>query len=1156
MVRVKIDIIKAFRHQFGSKDLTFSPGSPYYLETEDPKEKEELIYMMSGTFPYRFYISIETSPELLKVISGSSFEVLSIPPLNPQVGRTFLNELSGIAYYWNGSAWVPVGGSSGGGGGGGGGTSSTIVPALTGDVFSSGFSNQVQITAGSIMDSDINALASIQLSKLEKNPLDRTNHIGSQLASTISDFFPAVRSVKLNELNIPTGNINLNSYRLVNVADPVTNQDGANKKYVDDKVSALGFVNPLPLNKGGTGIAATTNIEALNALEGIYSGRNLGSATDGARLFVTKTMGSGSTPSYLEFRRLKGSAGINITETGDSISFTLGGAGTLNINTDLTGYPLTLANGGTGATSAAGARINIGAIGQAQNTLSASTSVGNVFSEVIVGTDTLRFRSLIEKVNGGIDINQQSDRIELSVNTSDIDLSDLSGSIDLAGSQITGVLPISKGGTSAASATDARTALDVVRTAKSLGGLSLLGSPIKDSNMDLLIKGLEQGTGISLTSTGNTITISAAATGSGTTYMNVGTGEGRIYRDVTSDQVNLKSITEGFGINVTNNTDDITVAARARSLSLANHIYASTGTSTDLEFKGIRQGLGLTITNTASDIELTANVRNGLNVGTGIGQVFKTLNNGNLEFRTISTLVGSGLFVSLVGDNIDLQSNIASAANLGSAEMVMQTPVFPRATLQFRSIRGGSGLLTSSSTANEIVLDVDINEVGGQVSLFKTITPTAGNPFEVKTLRAGTGITLNTTTNPDVIEISANSNNKTFASIGTGQDVYKGLNGTVEEYKRINSSVSVEATTVADSIVLNSRIANVSSVGTGAALLQNLTPLTGFNNTVIFKTVKSLDTSLVVSTTTDEVQLDLINIVKNGVNVGSGSSQILKGINGENLEFRTLSPVTGSAITIDTIGDTIQIGLDTTDININSLTGYPLTIANGGTNATTAAQARKNLDLIYQVLTSAASSGSSIVGTPEVLANEGRTIRLKGVKVSDRLLLTSDANDLTIDSKLPIGGYGIDLLTTSGVDKFSTDIENYGAAGEDLIQNPNGLDADPIRVRKLKAGDGITLTTEATGEITIESSAPTVYSSAAIAPVEGPVGTWSYSVNHNLGLPSPFTQFIVSAIDANTGELEVPTYISSSSSANTAIFSMVTGGVSPGNIRFNLIATA
>lgn len=50
----------------------------------------------------------------------------------------------------------------------------------------------------------------------------------------VKDFSDGVTAIRLNQMAIPTANVNINSQRLLNVATPTDTSDGANKSYIDN----------------------------------------------------------------------------------------------------------------------------------------------------------------------------------------------------------------------------------------------------------------------------------------------------------------------------------------------------------------------------------------------------------------------------------------------------------------------------------------------------------------------------------------------------------------------------------------------------------------------------------------------------------------------------------------------------------------------------------------------------------------------------------------------------------------------------------------------------------------------------------------------------------------------------------------------------------
>lgn len=86
---------------------------------------------------------------------------------------------------------------------------------------------------GSIRNADVAADAAIEFSKLEADPTDRTNHHGTQAASTISDFDDQVRTSRLDQMAAPQADVSMNGQRLTGLAAPTADTDAATKAYVD-----------------------------------------------------------------------------------------------------------------------------------------------------------------------------------------------------------------------------------------------------------------------------------------------------------------------------------------------------------------------------------------------------------------------------------------------------------------------------------------------------------------------------------------------------------------------------------------------------------------------------------------------------------------------------------------------------------------------------------------------------------------------------------------------------------------------------------------------------------------------------------------------------------------------------------------------------------
>ena len=85
------------------------------------------------------------------------------------------------------------------------------------------------------------------------DPLDRTNHTGTQLAATISDLATTVQAYRLDQLAAPTAAVSFNSQRITSLATPTTASDAATKAYVDALINGFDW-------KNACRVASTANV--------------------------------------------------------------------------------------------------------------------------------------------------------------------------------------------------------------------------------------------------------------------------------------------------------------------------------------------------------------------------------------------------------------------------------------------------------------------------------------------------------------------------------------------------------------------------------------------------------------------------------------------------------------------------------------------------------------------------------------------------------------------------------------------------------------------------------------------------------------------------------------------------------------------------------
>lgn len=328
-------------------------------------------------------------------VKGLVPEPAATAPTAPATGQLWTDTTGGTSVLkrWDGSRWETLGEILDGSittaklADGAVTTVKLADASVTGDKLADGSVDGAAILDGEISTAkladgavtDDKLAGSIALSKLATNPLARAGHTGTQTASTISDLDTVVRGYSLSDFGALTGDLDLGGAKVVNVGTPTGPNDAANMAYVDaSRAGFRGAKDPVRVvadpgydvaNPGasidGVTLAAGDRFLVPDAGIYVYNGAGTAATADntGVSDGTTVAVAEGTDAGFIYIQRADTDGGA----TSDWGVFQAGGQ-TYTAGTGITqtGTQFSLSTvavnlGGTGATTAPAARVNLGA---------------------------------------------------------------------------------------------------------------------------------------------------------------------------------------------------------------------------------------------------------------------------------------------------------------------------------------------------------------------------------------------------------------------------------------------------------------------------------------------------------------------------------------------------------------------------------------------------------------------------------------------------------------------------------------------------------------------------------------------------------------------------------------------------------------------------
>lgn len=364
-------------------------------------------------------------------------------------------------------------------------------------------------------------------------------------------------------------------------------------------------------------------------------------------------------------------------------------------------------------------------------------------------------------------------------------------------------------------------------------------------------------------------------------------------------------------------------------------------TGRSLYFRGLEGGPGITIEAIDADgvdgtfgskivISNTSGAGGGeiitaSNIGTGVG-IFSKKSGADLQFKSIKESGPIKITSDDVSITIESTAENNTLSSVGTGTSLVSGKV--DSDLQIKSISAGQNITITESNSTLIIgatgtLDTASN-VGTGAGIFKEKN---GVNLVFKTLVAGNNLTLTENENEIVINGQAGgAGEKNYGdNLGTGAEVFKGMNDTILEFRTLTTGNNIELTQNEDNIEI--KAINVGEVNTGInldALAPDRVNVFAGKNGVNLQ-FRRLEAGGNISLTEDTDKI-VISATSGGsgeantaTSVGTMGQSIVVGKTGVDLQFKNIAGATSKVVVTSDANNNVLIDVDEENLSINDM---------------------------------------------------------------------------------------------------------------------------------------------------------------------------------------------------------------------------------------------